>query len=54
MTLHARQVAAAAGAIETQIKPLAEQMVNEKIVRIDRAIEILQEWNGKRTGNNHD
>jgi hydroxymethylglutaryl-CoA reductase len=54
MTLHARQVAAAAGAIETQIKPLAEQMVNEKNVRIDRAIEILQEWNTKGTGNNHD
>jgi len=45
MTLHARQVAVAAGAIETQIPALAEQMIKEKKVRIDRAIEILQEWN---------
>jgi hydroxymethylglutaryl-CoA reductase len=45
MTLHARQVAAAAGAIETQIPALAEQMIQENKVRIDRAIEILQEWN---------
>ena len=45
MTLHARQVAAAAGAIETQIPALAEQMIKENKVRIDRAIEILQEWN---------
>jgi hydroxymethylglutaryl-CoA reductase len=50
MTLHARQVAAAAGAIETQIPAIAEQMIKEKNVRIDRAIEILQEWNQK----NHD
>jgi hydroxymethylglutaryl-CoA reductase len=53
MTLHARQVAAAAGAIETQIPALAEQMIKENNVRIDRAIEILQEWNGKGTGYNH-
>ena len=45
MALHARQVAAAAGAIETQIPALAEQMIQENKVRIDRAIEILQEWN---------
>jgi hydroxymethylglutaryl-CoA reductase len=45
MTLHARQVAATAGAIETQIPALAEQMIKENKVQIDRAIEILQEWN---------
>lgn len=45
MALHARQVAAAAGAIETQIPALAEQMIKENKVRIDRAIEILKEWN---------
>lgn len=54
MALHARQVAAAAGASETQIPALVEQMIQENKVRIDRAIEILQEWNGKRTQNNHD
>jgi hydroxymethylglutaryl-CoA reductase len=47
MALHARQVAVAAGALETQIPTLAEQMIKEKNVRIDRAIEILREWNTK-------
>jgi hydroxymethylglutaryl-CoA reductase len=44
MTLHARQVAIAAGAQGEQITRLADQMVKEKIVRIDRAEEILKEW----------
>jgi len=45
MSLHARQVAIAAGAKEDQVRLLAEQLVKEKQVRIDRAIEILTEWN---------
>lgn len=45
MTLHARQVAAAAGAVGDQVDRLAAQLVMEKTVRIDRALEILQQWN---------
>ncbi len=44
MGLHARQVAIAAGAEGDQIERLAAQLVAEKIVRIDRAQEILQTW----------
>jgi hydroxymethylglutaryl-CoA reductase len=44
MALHARQVAVAAGADPEQVNPLAEQMVKEKNIRIDRAIEILKSW----------
>lgn len=44
MTLHARQVAVAAGANQDQIDRLAEQLVAEKTVRVDRARAILKEW----------
>jgi len=44
MALHARQVAIAAGAPEEWVAPVAEQMVNEKQIRVDRAVEILEEW----------
>jgi len=44
MTLHARQVAIAAGAEGEDIERLATQLVREKTVRIDRAEEILSEW----------
>ncbi len=44
MSLHARQVAVAAGAIGDNIERLARQLVEEKNVRIDRAEEILKEW----------
>jgi len=44
MTLHARQVAIAAGAQGELIEKLAAQLVAEKIVRVDRAKEILDEW----------
>ncbi|MCX6058186.1 MAG: hydroxymethylglutaryl-CoA reductase, degradative [Chloroflexi bacterium] len=42
MSLHARQVAIAAGASGELIEKVAAQMVAEKIVRIDRAEEILK------------
>jgi hydroxymethylglutaryl-CoA reductase len=45
MSLHARQVAIAAGATGDLIETIALQMVTEKKVRIDRAEEILQERN---------
>lgn len=41
MSLHARQVAIAAGATGEMIEKLAQQLVTEKTVRIDRAEEIL-------------
>jgi hydroxymethylglutaryl-CoA reductase len=44
MTLHARQVAIAAGASGEQVSQLAEQLVREKTVRVDRAEQILAEW----------
>jgi hydroxymethylglutaryl-CoA reductase len=43
MTLHARQVAIAAGATGEQIDVVAGRMVAEKVVRSDRAEEILRE-----------
>jgi hydroxymethylglutaryl-CoA reductase len=45
MSLHARQVAIAAGAQGEQIEKLAAQLVAEKLVRLDRAEEILKTWN---------
>ncbi|MBN2550401.1 MAG: hydroxymethylglutaryl-CoA reductase, degradative [Anaerolineales bacterium] len=44
MSLHARQVAIAAGARGEMVERLAQQLVAEKTVRIDRAEAILQEW----------
>jgi hydroxymethylglutaryl-CoA reductase len=41
MTLHARQVAMAAGAAGDQVARVAEQMVLEGVVRLDRALDIL-------------
>lgn len=46
MSLHARQVAIAAGAKGPQVDKLAVQLVQEKTVRIDRAKAILEEWSG--------
>ncbi len=42
MSLHARQVAIAAGATGDMIEKVAAKMVSEKVVRIDRAEEILK------------
>ena len=47
MALHARQVAAAAGAPLELVGPIAEQMVNESHIHIDRAVEILNSWRAK-------
>jgi hydroxymethylglutaryl-CoA reductase len=44
MSLHARQVAIAAGAEGEMIERLAQQLVTDKIVRIDHAIEVLSAW----------
>jgi hydroxymethylglutaryl-CoA reductase len=47
MALHARQVAAAAGAPPELVGPIAVQMVNEAHIHIDRAVEILKSWRAK-------
>jgi hydroxymethylglutaryl-CoA reductase len=47
MTLHARQVAVAAGARGEQIERLAEQLIAADAVRIDRAEELLKAWETK-------
>jgi hydroxymethylglutaryl-CoA reductase len=47
MNLHARQVAIAAGAEGDTITRLAQELVNEKNVRIDRAEELLKQWSGE-------
>ncbi len=47
MSLHARQVAIAAGASGELVNRVAEQMVREKVVRIDRAQQILKEIQGE-------
>ncbi len=44
MSLHARQVAIAAGASGELIEKVAAQMVAEKVVRVDRAEEILKSF----------
>lgn len=44
MGLHARQIAAAAGAKGDEIEKLAQQLVHEKTIRAERAEEILKEW----------
>jgi hydroxymethylglutaryl-CoA reductase len=48
MSLHARQVAIAAGASGELIERIAMQMVAEKTVRIDKAEELVKEYTGKQ------
>lgn len=47
MSLHARQVAIAAGAVGDEVERVAQQMVAEKAIRLDRAEELLREWEHK-------
>jgi hydroxymethylglutaryl-CoA reductase len=44
MGLHARQVAIAAGASGDLIARVAQRMVDDGVVRIDRARALLQSW----------
>ena len=44
MSLHARQVAAAAGAPEDMVAAVAEQMVAEGNIHVQRALEIIESW----------
>jgi len=45
MELHARQVAAAAGVPDKWILPIVEAMIKEGNIHVERAIEIMEEWN---------
>ena len=45
MRLHARNLAAAAGAAPEQIDEIVKKMIEEKIISLDRAKEILQDFN---------
>jgi len=47
MTLHARQIAASAGAPPEWINPIAEQMISEGRIHVNRAFEILKDWSRK-------
>jgi hydroxymethylglutaryl-CoA reductase len=47
MRLHARQVALAAGATDAQVQTIADQLVAEHNVNVDRAQELLAALNGK-------
>lgn len=44
MALHARQVAIAVGAQGEEIERLAQQLIDENNIRLERAEEILREW----------
>ena len=47
MSLHARQVAIAAGAQGDLIDKLAGALVKENTVRVDRAVKLLKEWSNE-------
>jgi hydroxymethylglutaryl-CoA reductase len=47
MRLHARQIALAAGAAEGQVQAIADQLVSEGNIRVERARELLASQNGK-------
>jgi len=48
MRLHARQVALSAGAQPAEVEGLAEQLIREDNIRIERAREILREWSEQK------
>ncbi len=48
MRLHARQVALSAGAQPAEVERLAEQLIREDNIRIERAQEILREWSKQK------
>jgi hydroxymethylglutaryl-CoA reductase len=44
MALHARQVAVAAGVADEWVQPIVKQMIKEGNIRVERALEIMDEW----------
>lgn len=49
MRLHARQIALAAGASAAQVQAIADQLVSEKNIRVERARELLATPNGTQS-----
>ncbi len=47
MSLHARNIAVAAGATESNVDEVVERMIKEKKIRMDRAKEIIDELDSK-------
>jgi hydroxymethylglutaryl-CoA reductase len=52
MSLHARQVALAAGAKPEQVEPLAQALIAAGRITLSEAMSILKQWNGTDDGNN--
>ena len=52
MTLHARQVALAAGAADEQVEALARELTADGKITLSEATRILNQWNGSDHGNN--
>ncbi len=52
MSLHARQVALAAGAKAEQVEPLAQALIAAGRISLSEAMSILEQWNGTENGNN--
>jgi hydroxymethylglutaryl-CoA reductase len=52
MSLHARQVALAAGAKAEQVEPLANALIAAGKITLSEATRILEQWNGTDDGNN--
>ena len=52
MTLHARQVALAAGAADEQVEALARELTAVGKITLSEATRILNQWNGSDHGNN--
>jgi hydroxymethylglutaryl-CoA reductase len=50
MSLHARQIALAAGASGTLVDEVARRMVAERNIKLARAEEIIAELEGRRAG----
>jgi hydroxymethylglutaryl-CoA reductase len=48
MALHARQVAIAAGATTDEVDRIASQLVAERVIRADRARELLDELRARQ------
>ncbi len=51
MSLHARQVALAAGAKAEQVEPLAQALIAAGRISLSEAKSILEQWNGTENGN---
>ena len=52
MSLHARQVALAAGAEDEQVEALVQALIASGNITASEANRILEQWNGTDHGNN--